>query len=199
MIRVAIFADTLARAQSFATLLCEDERLEICDTRARLRSVRPIQIPTADVILAIRVRLDEQLEDGPPVVLVSGERPEKRPFQRAIRAWLAEHSSPAEIVAAIIAAAQDLTALTQEQARQWLNTADAMDDTEAPLVEALTSRERQVLSMTADGAGNKEIASRLGISQHTAKFHVAQILAKLGASSRAEAVGIGIRRGLIPI
>ena len=199
MIRVAIFADTLTRAQSFAILLGEDERLEIFDTRAWLRSVRAIQIPAADVILALAVPFDEQLADGAPVVLVSDERPERRAFTRAIRAWLPGHSSPAEIAAAIVAAAQDLTALTQEQARQWLNVADAMDDRETPFIEALTSREQQVFRMMADGLGNKEIAGRLGISHHTAKFHVAQILAKLGASSRAEAVGIGIRRGLIPI
>ncbi len=51
----------------------------------------------------------------------------------------------------------------------------------------------------ADGRGNKEIAGELGISDHTAKFHVSQILAKLGAGSRTEAVMIGIRRGLVPI
>jgi DNA-binding NarL/FixJ family response regulator len=53
--------------------------------------------------------------------------------------------------------------------------------------------------MMADGLANKEIATQLAISDHTAKFHVAQILAKLGASTRAEAVSIGIRRGLVPI
>ncbi len=66
-------------------------------------------------------------------------------------------------------------------------------------VEALTARELQVLRMLADGLANKEIAAQLGISDHTAKFHVAQILAKLGAGSRAEAVAAGIRSGLVPI
>jgi DNA-binding NarL/FixJ family response regulator len=51
----------------------------------------------------------------------------------------------------------------------------------------------------ADGLGNKEIAGHLGISDHTAKFHVAQVLAKLGAATRTEAVTIAIRRGLVPI
>lgn len=199
LIRVAIFADTLSRAQSLATLLAEDERLEIFDTRTWARSVRATQVRTADVILAVGIRFDEQSAEGSAVVLVSDERPEQRAFTGAIRAWLPEHSSPAEIAAAIVAAAQDLTVVTQQQARQWLNIADTIQEGEAPFVEALTSREQQVLRMMADGFGNKEIAGRLGISHHTAKFHVAQILGKLGASSRAEAVGIGIRRGLIPI
>ena len=53
--------------------------------------------------------------------------------------------------------------------------------------------------MLAEGLGNKAIAARLGISTHTVKFHVAAILQKLGAKSRAEAVTIGVRRGLLMI
>jgi DNA-binding NarL/FixJ family response regulator len=64
-------------------------------------------------------------------------------------------------------------------------------------VEPLTRREREVLQMLAAGLANKEIANRLHISDHTAKFHVASILGKLGAASRAEAVTQGIRRGLV--
>lgn len=65
--------------------------------------------------------------------------------------------------------------------------------------EDLTDREQQVLRMMADGLGNKEIASRLGISTHTVKFHISSILGKLGASSRTEAVSIGIRNGQVAI
>jgi two-component system, NarL family, response regulator YdfI len=64
-------------------------------------------------------------------------------------------------------------------------------------VEALTVREREVLQMLALGLGNKEIAVRLKISDHTVKFHVASILGKLGASTRTEAVSMALRRGLI--
>ncbi|HET8547814.1 MAG TPA: response regulator transcription factor [Bryobacteraceae bacterium] len=64
-------------------------------------------------------------------------------------------------------------------------------------VEPLTARELEVLSMLADGLSNKEIASKLGISDHTVKFHVNSILGKLGAGSRTEAVTIGLRSGLI--
>jgi DNA-binding NarL/FixJ family response regulator len=67
----------------------------------------------------------------------------------------------------------------------------------AELAEPLTNRERQVLQMLASGLGNKEIAARLVISEHTVKFHVASILGKFAAGSRTEAVSIGIRRGLV--
>ena len=65
--------------------------------------------------------------------------------------------------------------------------------------EELTDREQQVLSMMADGLGNKEIAARLGISTHTVKFHISSILGKLGAGSRTEAVSIGMRTGRVLI
>ncbi|MBY0502278.1 MAG: LuxR C-terminal-related transcriptional regulator [Bryobacteraceae bacterium] len=62
---------------------------------------------------------------------------------------------------------------------------------------ALTPREVEVLRPLADGLANKEIAGKLNISDHTAKFHVAAILEKMNAASRAEAVAIGMRTGLI--
>jgi NarL family two-component system response regulator YdfI len=67
----------------------------------------------------------------------------------------------------------------------------------AELPEPLTPREREVLQMLASGLANKEIATRLTISEHTVKFHVASILGKLGAASRTEAVALGIRHGLV--
>lgn len=62
---------------------------------------------------------------------------------------------------------------------------------------ALTARETEVLRMIAEGLANKEIAWRLGISEHTVKFHVSALLGKLGAGSRAEAISAGIRQGVI--
>jgi DNA-binding NarL/FixJ family response regulator len=67
---------------------------------------------------------------------------------------------------------------------------------EAP-IEALTERELQVLQLLAQGLANKQIAITLGISDHTVKFHVSGIYAKLGAASRTEAVRLGVRQGLI--
>ena len=72
-------------------------------------------------------------------------------------------------------------------------------EVEAELSEEITSRETDVLRMLAQGLVNKDIAARLGISEHTVKFHISSILDKLGASTRTEAVTLGIRRGLIPI
>lgn len=65
--------------------------------------------------------------------------------------------------------------------------------------EALTAREVQVLELLAEGLPNKAIASRLGISDQTVKFHVAAISGKLGAANRTEAVRLAVRRGLITL
>ena len=62
---------------------------------------------------------------------------------------------------------------------------------------ALTPREIEVLGLLADGASNKLIAHKLGISDHTVKFHVTSILSKLNAGTRTEAVTLGIRMGLV--
>lgn len=63
----------------------------------------------------------------------------------------------------------------------------------------LTSREREVALLLLDGRSNKAIARALDISVHTAKFHVAALLAKLGARNRADAVAIILREGLVPV
>jgi DNA-binding NarL/FixJ family response regulator len=80
---------------------------------------------------------------------------------------------------------------------------DAAENANAPLsaewIEPLTPRELQILRMLSEGLANRAIASQLEISEHTAKFHVGQILAKLSAQSRTEAVTIGIRHGLIMV
>jgi two-component system, NarL family, nitrate/nitrite response regulator NarL len=67
------------------------------------------------------------------------------------------------------------------------------------VADVLTNREHEVLDLVAAGYPNKTIAHELGISEHTAKFHVGSLLSKLGAASRAEAVMIATRRGLLPV
>jgi two-component system, NarL family, nitrate/nitrite response regulator NarL len=195
LIRVAIYADTVVRARRLAAMLAEDERLEIADVRATSRGGP--QASLVDVVLAAGLRFEQLWADGPAIVLVSAEPPRSSAFGKAVRAWLPDDALPQEISAALVAAAQDLSVLTRGQIRRWLRS--AAEDELAPAQEALTPRELEVLHMMADGLSNKQIAAELAISDHTAKFHVAQILAKLGAGSRTEAVTIAIRRGLAPI
>jgi DNA-binding NarL/FixJ family response regulator len=76
---------------------------------------------------------------------------------------------------------------------------DDDDEDEASEDEALTSREREVLEEIASGLTNREIAARLGISDHTVKFHLSTIYSKLGASTRTEAVRLAVHRGLVTL
>jgi len=119
-----------------------------------------------------------------------------------VRAVLPNDISPDQLVAALEAAANGLVVLHPTQSLTPVNThgfprSRARSRELEEFAEALTPRESEVLQMLASGLGNKEIAAKLSISEHTVKFHVASILGKLGATSRTEAVSLGIRRGLI--
>lgn len=64
---------------------------------------------------------------------------------------------------------------------------------------SLTPREQEVLALLAEGASNKEIARRLGISAHTAKFHVGSLMDKLDAVTRTDALAHAVRKGVIEL
>jgi DNA-binding NarL/FixJ family response regulator len=113
-----------------------------------------------------------------------------------VRAILPPDASTAEIVAAIEATAAGMAVIDPAELESLLSAPAAQ-----PVADSgpLTARELEVLRMLAEGAANKNIAWQLKISEHTVKFHVAQILAKLNAGTRTEAVTLGIRRGLIMV
>lgn len=123
-------------------------------------------------------------------------------------AYLKKEAEQEEIVAAVRSAAAGLVTLDRSFLASLRETISGnLGDAEnrfalrykdpLPPGETLTQREEQVLQLMAQGLPNKQIAAKLTISQHTVKFHVASILAKLNAVSRTEAVTIGARRGLI--
>ncbi len=198
MIRVVVIAGTLQRARSLASLLAENERLDIVRVEgwSRHEDWAPEEV---DVIVAAGISRDHLPSEGPPIVVVANSPMEGEHFGHGVRAWLPGDVSASELGAAIEAVANGLSVMTEDQAKHWLRRTGSPEENGSLFIEALTPREVQVLRMVADGLANKEIAGRLGISEHTAKFHVAQILAKLGAGSRTEAVTLGIRRGLLPI
>jgi DNA-binding NarL/FixJ family response regulator len=119
-------------------------------------------------------------------------------LRAGIRAILPRQASAGEIVAAVEAAAAGLVVLHRDALEALLLIpASAPRALPSSPNQTLTPREIEVLGMLAEGLGNKAIAWRLDISEHTVKFHVGSILAKLNASSRTEAVTLGIRQGLI--
>ena len=111
------------------------------------------------------------------------------------RAYLTREAGAEELAAAVRAVSQGLAVFSPA----LLAGRSPSEATQAPSPDVLTEREREVLPLLADGLPNKAIALRLGISEHTVKFHVGAILSKLGASSRTEAVVLAARRGLLPL
>ena len=110
------------------------------------------------------------------------------------RAALLRDRLDERLLPAVSAAAAGLVALDEGLAESVLRPRPAP----APvLAEPLTPREVEVVQLLAEGLTNRRIGERLGISEHTAKFHVNAILGKLGASSRSEAVAQAARLGLV--
>jgi DNA-binding NarL/FixJ family response regulator len=109
------------------------------------------------------------------------------------------------LTAALRALHEGLTVGTPTLLERFFTAHTGEDDHERALTwemkgaEPLTERENQVLQLLADGLANKQIGLSLGISEHTVKFHISAIYAKLEASNRAEAVRIGVKRGLITL
>jgi NarL family two-component system response regulator YdfI len=121
-------------------------------------------------------------------------------LRAGVRAVLPNDIAPDQLAAALQAAANGLLVLHPTQVSAVHADGFALPARSRELdemAEPLTPRESEVLQMLASGLGNKEIAAKLAISEHTVKFHVASILGKLGAASRTEAVSLGIRRGLV--
>jgi DNA-binding NarL/FixJ family response regulator len=117
-------------------------------------------------------------------------------WRAGVRALLPRRSDAGALAAGLLAAARGLAVLDPGLAAAWARP-PAPGAAEGP--DALTPREREVLALLSEGLGNKAIAARLDVSEHTAKFHVNAILGKLGAATRAEAIVLAARRGLVAL
>lgn len=131
---------------------------------------------------------------APLIALAAGEAQAADAIRAGARAVLFRGASADALAAAAVAAARGLSVLDAALAHDWVRPPDAAGD-----AEGLTAREREVLALLAEGLANKAIAARLGISEHTAKFHVNAILGKLGAESRAAAIVKAARLGLVAL
>jgi len=138
-------------------------------------------------------------EEGTQAILLLSEDDRSVPLLRefAPRGWgvVSPDAPPEELSAAIVAVIQGLVVLPRALTGRLLRGQEAVEEPAEPL----TAREREVLGLLGRGLSNKMIARDLQISEHTVKFHVSSIYAKLGAASRTEAVGLGARLGLISL
>lgn len=143
-------------------------------------------------------------EAGAPAIVLLADHPPtswtRGALRSGVRAVLPRDATGEGIVAAVEAAAAGLVVLDPSDLDSLVPAAPKRpSDVPTTPQQSLTPREIEVLQMLAEGLGNKEIAWRLGISEHTVKFHVNSIFTKLDASTRTEAVTIGIKHGVILI
>jgi NarL family two-component system response regulator YdfI len=140
--------------------------------------------------------IEPLLASGPIFVLLT-DREEAAAIlaspHSGLRAVLPLDAAAHEILAAIAAAMEGLIVLHPD----LLTSLPIAGHPPATPDASLTPREIEVLRMLGEGLANKNIAWKLGISEHTVKFHITSIFTKLNVSSRAEAVATGMRRGLI--
>ncbi|HEX7127841.1 MAG TPA: response regulator transcription factor [Thermodesulfobacteriota bacterium] len=192
MIRLAIVAPSPVIRAGLETLAASSPEIQVVGAFPDFSGAEDLR---PDVILA---SLPPEAGATPTVLLSGDPQPlwTLDALRRGVRALLPRDASPSEILAAVQAAAGDFAVVAAEDLAAWLS-ASAPREADLPRDATLTPRELEVLRIMADGGANKTIAWKLGVSEHTAKFHVASILAKLGAASRTEAVTIGIRKGLV--
>ena len=191
MIRLLIAAESAVVRAGLEALVASSPGVQVLGSfpdYSQVEALRP------DVVLASVPSEDLPATDA-AAVLLTGESWTAEAVRAGVRAILPANASAAEILAAVESAAAGLAVLDPRDLDALLAAAPPVPvSTDS---SNLTARELEVLRMLAEGAANKTIAWKLAISEHTVKFHVASILAKLGASTRTEAVTVGIRKGLV--
>jgi len=204
MIRLAILAPTPALRTGLRALLAGDERIEVI---AEAAVISELELDGLDVLLvagseispdSLRMSL-EQVASPPALLLLSDDpQPARAIAALPVRAWglLSPDVGEEELLAAVNAVHEGLLAGAPALIQPLLGPTTHLDEQEE-LLEELTDREGEILQLLARGLANKQIAARLGISEHTVKFHVSAIYSKLGVTNRTEAVSRGARLGLI--
>jgi DNA-binding NarL/FixJ family response regulator len=211
VIRIAVVAQALAMRAGLRSLLEAGDAVQVVVEAASLAELLP-DLPEIDVLVLAASRQPAELQLGllrglppieapPAVLLLSGERSAAQVMTGLLSpAWgvLPLEASAEELLAAVVALHEGLIVVAPSLVQPALSRLVGIAEGEAePLIEPLTERERQVLQLLAQGLANKQIATSLGISEHTVKFHVSGIYAKLGAASRTEAVRRGVQQGLV--
>ncbi len=160
-----------------------------------------LDVAVVDVGEALEAVLEElDSETGlPAVLLVDGPSGRIAPDgEQPARAWLRRDAGEEELLAAVRAVAAGLAVYDPGLPSPLpVNETAAVRAGAEP--DGLTDREVEVLELLAAGLTNRAIAVELGISEHTAKYHVGAILSKLGVAGRTEAAIVAARRGLIPL
>ena len=196
MIRVAVLAPALALRIGLREVLGGMPDVEVV-----AESALPQGLPAADVWVLTSADFIGELdqEKAPPLLLLTDD-PDEVARLSGLPVWgaLPLDASAEELSAALHALAEGLWTGAPALVQSLLERHPLpMLEHGEQVVDRLTERERQVLQLTAQGLPNKQIASELEISENTVKFHLSSLYAKLGVTSRTEAVRAGARRGYV--
>jgi DNA-binding NarL/FixJ family response regulator len=134
---------------------------------------------------------------APVLALVNAPQEARLALRSGARGALSRASPAHAIAPAALAVAAGHWVVDDSFAAALLG--DTQPPAASPLPSLLSPREQEVLELLSEGLSNREVAERLGISRHTAKFHVNAILDKLGATTRTEAVVLAARSGLLSL
>jgi DNA-binding NarL/FixJ family response regulator len=195
VIRVAVVAPGMTLRIGLREVL-----RSLLDVEVAAEAVSPHGLPPVDVLVLASTEDLGELEEGAPPVLLLGNDPADAIHLVDFQVWgiLPREASPEELSAAVHALAEGLWVGSPALVQSLLDRhpIPALDKAEQ-VIDPLTDRERQVLQLTAEGLANKQIAAALDISENTVKFHLSSLYAKLGVTSRTEAVRAGARRGWV--
>lgn len=195
MIRAAVAASGMAMRIGLREML-----RGLPDVEVVAETSGPRDLPPVDVLVLASSDLLADLDDGAPPVLLLTDDPSAASHLMDFPVWglLPREASPEELSAAVHALAEGLWVGSPALAQNLLDKhpLPVLDGAEE-VINPLTERERQVLQLTAEGLANKQIAAALEISENTVKFHLSSLYAKLGVTSRTEAVRTGARRGWV--
>ncbi len=164
-------------------------------------NIAQITAGEADVLVVASPANFVLRENSVPILLLTDEPDDIHALLNAgLRTWgaLPVDASEDELGAAVRALAEGLWVGAPVLLRGLFALIPSQEiDQTAFTAQALTARETEVLQLTAQGLANKQIAVNLGISEHTVKFHLSSLYAKLDVTNRTEAVRAGARQGLI--
>jgi DNA-binding NarL/FixJ family response regulator len=195
LIRVGILASGLALRLGLREVF-----QELPDVEVVAETADPNGLPPVDVLaLTSADYLADLAEEPPPLLLLTDELDDAAKLtDYPVWGILSPDASSEELAAALHALAEGLWVGSPVLIQNLLERHALPEMEDAELVaDPLTEREHEVLQLVAEGLANKQIALSLNISEHTVKFHLSSLYAKLGVTSRTEAVRTGARRGWV--
>lgn len=202
MIRVTIVSPNHALRVGLRGMLSHRAEIEIIGEAIRLEDINERETEVAIVTSVSSLILSENKNNFAILFLTDDIDSIRNFINSKLPAWgvLSLNATEEELVAGILSVSEGLWvgALSLMQSLMRL-TKRGEGVGEESLSENLTAREKEVLEKMAEGLANKQIALSLSISEHTVKFHLSSLYAKLGVASRTEAVKRGIELGLISL